>query len=236
MSVAFNKVFQEVALMLGAVVGADAASSDTNYAATLDDATLIGPDFPKTAIKDAVVATLSEIVNAICETPHHPERGLFVTNATVNSGDPLPTVTPLTNKPVIGVIGRVKDGSTGNVCLPVDADRVRSYNQFKSTLYNGLNISWYAVVGNKIELTCSSATIEICFFERPTDFSGNIPVRDIHERALICGAVALLAGKEGMYAALGQQCQAEYLRHLQEIRALGAPEWSGLAQASPSAT
>ena len=50
MSVAYNKLFQEVANELGAIKGNTASDAETNYTSTLSSSTPYGPDFTPTMI------------------------------------------------------------------------------------------------------------------------------------------------------------------------------------------
>jgi hypothetical protein len=237
MSVAYNKVFQEVANLLGAVAGVTAATADTNYVATLADATLIGPDFQKTAITDAVVAAIGEIVEAIASTPLHPERSGFTTQtAALASGAIIPRTDSGGSNVVIGVMGTVRDSSDSRVLLPVDVDKVRSFVQFASTVYNGFTPYWFAVDGQRIYHTRTNVVIDVCTYARPTSFAGNINLDDWHEGGLVMGAVAKLAEKEGSFADLYTAANAAWMAHIAQIRNYGNPQGYGLAQSAPSAT
>jgi len=234
MSVSWNKVKQEVANILGAVTGTTSALADTNYSGTIADATLIGPDFTKTQIEDALAKTVVEIVKTIAETPLHPERQGFTDfTGSLPSGTAIPRLS-VGGLPIIGLPGYVRDASDSTACLPVGVDRIRSYNRFAATVYNGFDTYWYCINGNRILHTRTAVVIEVCVFQRPTNFSLNLPIDDNHERGLVCGAVAILAPKEGMFMELQGSMQAEYLRHLAEIRAHADPNFYGLAQSAPS--
>jgi hypothetical protein len=236
MTIAYNKIFNEVANLLGAGSGFDAFTAETNYNATLSTSNVIGPDFTPSKIADAVAATLVDIVRTICETPRHPDRSYFRSvTAALGNRAVIPNVDLLGFK-VIGIPGRVSDSSNGQPLKPQDLDTVRSYTRHSATIYSQMSPYWYCINGNVIEHTRTNVLIEVCVFERPSPLTGNIPLPDSYEWPLTYGAVAFLAPKEGMYASLHSQCLAKYNDHLQQIRALGAPELATTAQTAPSTT
>lgn len=234
MSVAWNKVKQEVANLLGAVAGVTAAAADTNYVATIADGTLVGPDFTKSQIEDALVHTLGDIVEAIASTPLHPEAVRFQAQTSNLAEGALIPRTDSGGNPIIGPIRAVRDTSDSRPLIVTDLDKIRSFSRFASTVYSGFSPYWYAIDGYRIWHTRANVIVDVFAFSRPTSFAGNIPVDDIHERGLVCGAVAALALKEGMFNALAQGMAAEYMRHLQEIRAYGRPMLHGMEQAAAS--
>ena len=237
MSIAWNKVKQEVANLLGAVAGTTAALADSNYAATISDSTLIGPDFAKTPIEDALVAALGEIVEAIASTPLNPERAGFTSQtAALASGDLIPRTDSGGTNVVVGVIGTVRDSSDSKILLPVDVDKVRSFTEFSSTVYSGFSPYWYAVDAQRIYHTRTSVVADVCTYTRPTSFAGDVPLPDWHEGGLIQGAVAKLALKEAMFAELYTGASAAWTAHLTQVRNYGQSAAYGLAQAAPSST
>jgi hypothetical protein len=232
MPVAYNKIFQEVANMLGAVAGSDATAAEANYVATLSSSTVVGPDFTLTMITDAVVGALDEIVKALSETPRHPDRAAFLAlSGNLASGAALPTAISAVS--VLGILNRVIDSSDSRALIPAEMDKVRSYLRFSSTIYAGLDPYWYVIDGNTILHTRSNVKVEAFCWNRPASFSGNIPVPDQYERVLVCGAVSMLANKEGQYAPLGAACAGEFLQGLAAIRSLGRPENYGGVQVAP---
>lgn len=237
MAITYNKVKQEVANLLSAVLGSTSASAEANYTTTIADGTLIGPDFQKTAIEDAIVAAQGEIVEAIALTPLHPERARFAdaTPALANRAT-LPRTGSGSGKLIIGVPGVVRDSATGKACLPVDLDRVRSFTEFSTTVYNGFSPHWYAINSGRIEHTRANVVIEVCVYERPTVFGGAIDIDDHNEGALVMGAVAKLALKESMFESLFAGANAAWQAHLAQIRGYGQPALYGLAQSAPSST
>jgi hypothetical protein len=236
MATTWNSVFQRIAHLLGAIKGAKIADSEANFLATLSNATLIGPDYSASPIKDAAVSALAEIAEAISETPLHPEwadfRDLTVALA---SGDLIPA-NGAGGLPRIGRIGAVLDSVTTEPLERATLDVVRSYNRFKTTLYAQSSPNKFAVNADTIEHTRTSVVVEVFCYEDPTDFSGNIPIRDTHDRALVCGGVRLLAPKENMYRGLFEMCDGIYKAHLDGIRALGNPQAYTEAAAAPSNT
>ena len=236
MSVTYNKIFNEVANLLGAGSGSDAATAETNYLATLSTSNVIGPDFTPAKITDAVAATLADIVRTIAETPRHPDRKAFLsTTAALANRATIPNVDVLGFR-MVGIPGRVFDSSNQQTLESKALDSVQKYNRFASSIYSQFGPYWYCINGNVIEHTRTNVMIEVCTFERPTVFSGTIPLPDDYEWPLTYGAAAFLAPKEGMYASVHAQCIAIYNNFLAQIRALGMPELTTTAQAAPSAT
>jgi hypothetical protein len=237
MAITFEKVIHEILNELGAIKGATAADASTNFNASPSTSTVIGPDFVPAMVEPALAATLGETVEAIAATPLHPERGRFVdvTTGLANRAT-IPRVGSggLT---IIGVPGFVRDAVDGEALLPVDLDKVRSFNRFAATIYSGLSVYWYAKNGNRIEHTRpSNVVIEVCVHERPTAFTGNINLDDWNEGALVAGSVAKLALKESLFAELYTAANKRWDDHLAKIRSYAPPELYGKASAAPSST
>lgn len=228
MSVAYSKIFRQVANELGAFKGSTAADAETNYTSALSTTTLKGPDFTPTMIEDAVVTSIGKIVQAIIETPQHLERPQFVINlAALSNGAPLPSI--VSGNPVMGNIQMVKDASDGIVCHPTTIDKIQSYQKHKAGIYSGLDVYNYAIVGAVMWHTRTSVSVEFMTWVRPTSFSGDITLRDYHERAIVMGAVAMLAPKEGMFAALQNAAETEFQLHLASIRGQASHKYQGAA-------
>lgn len=228
MSVAYSKIFRQVANELGAFKAATASDAETNYTATLSTSTLKGPDFTPSMIEDAVVNAMAKIVQAIIETPQHTERPAFiVTLAALGNNAPMPSV--VSGNLVMGNIQMVRDASNGIPCSPTTIDKITSYQQHKTGIYAGLDVYNYAIVGATMFHTRTSVSVEFSTWSRPTSFSGDIPLRDYHERALVMGAVAFLAPKEGMFAALQNAAENEFQMHISSIRAQYSHHYQGAA-------
>src|SRR5262245_13611814 len=117
MATTWNSIFQRIAHLLGALKGAKTADAESNFLATLSNATLSGPDYTGTPINNAAVSALLEIVDAISENPLHPEwadfRDLTVALA---SGDLIPAA---------GAGGVARVGLIGAGLASASYDRVR---------------------------------------------------------------------------------------------------------------
>lgn len=233
MATSWNSIFQRIAHVLGAVKGAKVADAETNFIALLSSATLIGPDYTESPIKNAAVSALGQIVKAISETPLHPEWADFRALTTaLASGAQIPA--SVGSVPRIGRIGSVLDSGDAEPLERATLDVVRSYNRYKTTLYSQSSPNKFAISADTIEHTRTAVVVEVFCFQAPTDFSGNIPIRDMHDRTIICGGVLLLAPKESMYRELFEMADKIYMADIASIRELGNPQAYTEASAAPS--
>jgi hypothetical protein len=235
-SITYAKVTQEVLNLLGAVLGATATTADTNYTASPTTSTVIGPDFLPSQVQDAIVAAQGEIVEAIASTPLHPGRARFgdVTSALANRAA-IPRTGSGTGKLIIGVPGAVRDSSNSEILDRMPLNTVQTFNRFSSGIYSGSTKYWYAIYAGRIEHTRTNVLIDVCVYERPTSFVGNIDLDDEYEGGLVQGAVAKLALKESLFSNLFQGANLQWQACLTRIRNYGNPELYGEAQAAPSA-
>lgn len=233
MPITYQKVVQQVLNELGAVLGATAIAADANYVAAPTTSTVIGPDFTPSMVNDAVASALGEIVEAIASTPHHPERQRFadVTVPLLNHAA-IPDVGDGGDH-IIGIPGFVRDAVDEEACLPASLDAIRSFNRFPA-IYADQDPYLYCINGGRIEHTRTNVVIEVCVYERPTTFIGDIDLDDWHESGLVWGAVVKLAPKESMFADLYASAKVCWNDHLTEIRNYGNPELYGMATAAPS--
>lgn len=237
MSFSFGTVERQVSNLLGLIQGAALADTSTNYTATASTSNRINPDFPIVAVQDAIIGSITDIALAIAETPRHPERtNLQGTTTALGNRSVIPALDSLSN-PFIGIKGRVYDFSTGKSCIPLDVGRVRSYNELSSTVYANLSLYYYAYNGNTIEHTRTSVAIEGCVWVRPTyATSSNVTLDDIHESAVVMGAVMRLAPREAQYLDIVTSAKTIWDDHLARIRALGGQDAITGQNAAPSFT
>ena len=237
MSFSYGTVARQVDNILGTIVGATVATTESNYTATPSTSNRNNPDFPLTAVQDAVLNAISYFVLAIAETPRHPERNAFrgITAPLVNLS--LVPPTDALAQPFIGVKGDVYDADDEKVLLPMPVGKVRSYNQFPS-IYTALgDVYWYACSGQSIVHTRPAVIIEGVVWERPSFVSVNpVPLSDIHENPIVMNAVMELAPREGLYLEVWNAAKTISDAHLERIRRLGAPEANTAAQGAPSNT
>ncbi len=222
MAVTYGQVERRVHLLLGNVKGADISTVETNYAAASSSSNRLNPDFAFTPVRDAIVNAVEDLVVAICETPRHPERQIYqgVTSALGNRVN-IPSTDSLGNQ-IIGLWGRVRDGSDGKSCQPRPLDDVQQYNNFSGSIYSGLDPYWYAFNGQQIEHTRTTVIINVFTFTRPTFTAGDqVPLWDYHEEAVVCGAVARIAPREGVYMELYNACLRYWEAHIAQIRSQG---------------
>lgn len=236
MSITYQKIERQVAAALGDITGGQVGTAETNYTATGDTSTRSSADFPPTYLIDAILGAMSEIVYAICSTPHHPERTAFgaVTSALANRAT-LPRVTS-TSAPIIGTFGRCYDSTSGYELIPAPVDDIRTFARNPNGIYTGFNLYWYAFDGNAIVHTRSGVILDCCTWERPTfSANSNIPLEDYHERGLVAGAVLHMLPREGAYMEAYQAHNNVWQAHLADIRNLGNPDVATDAQSAPAA-
>lgn len=234
MAIAYSTIIREVANTFGQIKGATPADAETNYAATYSTTTTRGPNFPPSAVADAIFGAIMDIITAIAETPLHTERGDF---ATVTGSLANLAAIPRTvggGQTVIGVPLWVKDASDNIACENVDLDRVRDFNRFSGTVYAGLLPYYYCINDGRIEHTRTNVIMNVVAWTRPSSATGNIPLADHHEWAVVNGAAMRLAAKEGTYRAVYDQCKAYWDAHLANIRGYAEPKAYGRMQAAPA--
>lgn len=236
MAITFETIIQQILNALGAVKGANPVDADTNFAASPSTSTVIGPDFVPRMIEPCLAAAFSEIVEAIASTPLNPERGRYESDTVALANNTIIPRTDSGGATIIGVPGRVRDSSDDKVLLAADADKVRSFNEFSSTVYNGFSTYWYAKVGDAILHTRTNVLIRVCTFTRPTSFVGVINVDDWHEGGLVQLSIAKIALKESMFSELFAGADRIGQAHLAQIRSYGNPELYARAHAAPSST
>ncbi len=165
------------------------------------------------------MSTMTELVAAICNTPQHPERVDYV-----SSSDPIPNGGLIPNSDgglfkSIGGLGAVLDAASEAVLKPAALDIIADYNLHKTGIYNGQNFYWYAIDGNRVFHTRTNVIFEVQIFVRPIfAFASQIPLRDHHEKAIVNGAAAYIAQKEGNYSQLARDCKENYAAWIAEIR------------------
>ena len=235
MAITFEQVIQSVLNELGAVEGANAVDAATNFNATPSTATVNGPDFIPDHVEVALAATISETVECIAATPHHPERLRFADEtASLANHDPVPEQGSGGER-IIGVPSYVRDASDNEACLPMPLDVIRSYNRFP-TIYADADTYGYSINGDRIEHTREAVVMGVCVYTRPTAFTGAIDLNDEHEGGLVAGTVEKLALKESMYADLYASAKTRRDEHIAKIRSYGDPSLYGKATAAPSST
>lgn len=234
MSFTFGIAFRQVHNLFGNVKGLTAAVAETNYTAAITTSTVRGPGMILSAVQDAILDSLMEIVEAICATPFHPERrGFDVDSASLANLAQMPDA--ISGAKVIGVPGYVKDATNNRALVNVSLIDVRDFNEFSTTVYTGLDQYWYAFNENRIEHTRTNAIVRLCAFNRPTFVAANdVPLDDYHLRGLSAGAARFLAGKEGTFRATYEQCSAIWTEHLASIKAYGMLDKYGRQQAAAS--
>lgn len=127
MSVTWD-IVQRAVILRGGELKADSASSLSTLYATadidqtdLDDRAI---EFPFLAINDAILNAASHMVKLIGLDVESPYRSYFAgVTSSIATGATIPTVSS-TSKPVMGVIGDVKDASTSKRCTAAPYEAV----------------------------------------------------------------------------------------------------------------
>lgn len=235
MSFTYGKVESQVSSLIGAILGEDMATAGTNYSAVASTANRKNVDFSIPAVQDAIVNAITDIALAIAETPRHPERAnMQGTTVSLANRSVIPSLDSL-GSPFVGIKGRVYDFATAKSLVWNDIDAIRSFNEH-TNIYSGFTPYWYAYNGNTIEHTRTSVAIEGCVWVRPTFVSANnITLDDIHEMAVVMGAIRHLCPREALYLELWDAADKILTDHFARIRALGAAEAITLANAAPPA-
>lgn len=234
MAVTYAQLERQVHNLLGNIKGKDIAEVETAYAAVSSATNRNNPDFAFTPVQDAIVNTISEIVEAIASTPRHPERGSFLSTAIgLVNGQRLPSQNA-GGIPFVGIPGGVFDGTTGARLETCPVDQILDYNRFPG-IYAGSDVFWYAYQAEVIVHTRTMVTIEWCVWQRPTFASaGNIALRDYHEQAVVNGATSFIAQKEGNYSDLVAKCRQLYDDHVAEIMRYGSPTLATTQHSAPA--
>jgi hypothetical protein len=233
----YQSAVNQAANLLGKIVGNDPATAEANFLLPLNTARTTGPDFTPSAFQMACENTIADIIQTICETRFHPERADYSEDTDeLASGDLLPSVSA-SAKPLIGIMGMVRDKDTGLPLKEVAIDRVMSEVRFANSIYKDADLYHFAIhVGaNTIEHTRDKVIIEWPAMTRPSFVANNpVPLRDWHERGVVAGILTFLAPKEDMYSGLFNAESGLYAAHLTQIRALGGQEGQPPVAKAPS--
>ncbi|MCI0748166.1 MAG: hypothetical protein L0Y58_22395 [Verrucomicrobia subdivision 3 bacterium] len=223
MATTYGEVEREVHQILANVAGGDVATVETNYVAVSSNTNRLNPDFAFTPVRDAVIESIIEILLAIADTPRYPQWPSYSDSSTnLSNGALRPTVDSLGNN-IVGVWGQVEEFTTARPCLPAPLDRIRDYNLYSTTIYAGLDVYWWALDAEKIYHTrADGVRAYFCTLVRPVfNPTSFISLFDDQVPALVQGAVAKMAEKEGRYAALFTASSGLFQAHLAGIRAHG---------------
>jgi hypothetical protein len=128
---------REVMLRANLFPTTSGTTQETSYSVANPGATEMADraiQFPPTAINDALLDSGDVLVGRIGANPHSPYRIFFSdVSSNISSGSLIPT-TSSTSKPVVGVIGDVRDAS-GNALMNFASERVvKGYNTLKTNI------------------------------------------------------------------------------------------------------
>lgn len=226
MSILWNRVSNEVALLLGALDAYDIGTAQTQYNATQSTSTLRGADYPPQAIQDACINAAMQIAQAICESNAHPEITTFrVVSAGVTHGASVPTTSSsgTGSLPRVGPIRAVYDSSNSYFLTETTPQRVADWKRQGAGTFGAYTPYLYAIDGGTLLHTRTQVICEFCGLNRgviTANIGGTdiVPLNDEHEPYIVWGATAELAGKETMFMELAQQCDAKFQQHLSNLR------------------
>ena len=235
-TVTYNQIERQVSNLLGNIAGGLIAATDTNYQAVASTTTRNQADFPPAAVQDAMLAAFSELIFAVAETPHHPERTAIQTDVSaLSNGAAIPRTNSLGGLPVIGVPGRVWDTTNGKPLVAAPLDDVINYTQFSTSVYADQDLYLYAFYDQRIYHTRTTVRIDVCGFDRLTyDPTNTIPLHDGYEWAFVCGTVAHLAPREASFQPLLEYCSGIWRDQIQRIRSYVDPSLMTYTQGAPA--
>lgn len=212
MATTWQTVFREVAKHANAFASGNAATVSGLYLTSpLTTSQVSDPYFNYDFIKDKCIDVHGRLALEICNVLGHQWRSRFAAvTGGLSSGDTLPLLANA--KTIIGALGEVL--SSAIRMDKTTPDRVRQYLSHGSSLYP-LNPYLYYIDGNCIYHTATTASINVCVYERADIVStvflnGNINLPDVLVDALVAGAVAeLIVESKGIE-------QASYFKNLFE--------------------
>ena len=190
----YHNVLAEVGLRINALTGADASALNTTYATRpLTTSHWRSARFPFAGAKDAILNAEAMIVNTVAETDQHPWRKyLLATTGNLASGDSLPTT--ISSKNVIGVVGDVRDSTSGRKLTEKSFQEViRKSNAFFT---RGVHF-FHVTASRRIYHTRTNVVADLCTYLRTTqatayDSNGAYLLPDLAEPLYVAGALMLL--------------------------------------------
>lgn len=197
MATAWQIILREISKHANAFASGGAATVATDYTTSpLTTTQVVDPYFNLDFIKDKAIDAHGRLALEIANVRGHPWRawiGNSVTNS-LSSGALIPT-TATNSKTIVGTYGQVLSG--GVPMSEAAPERVRAdlINAIPA-LYTQSPYLYY-IDGNTIYHTESSATINVCTYERAdvvtaVAANGNITLPDVLADAIVAGAVSEL--------------------------------------------
>jgi hypothetical protein len=183
MSVPYRQILRMAARRVNAITGTNKASLESAYLTSPLTTTQIGnTDFTYGMIQDNLVSVIGSIVRAYAETENHPFRAFNISQTANIAHKGLIPVANSSSKPIVGVLGAIRDAVTGEELTKKSVQVVRSIvadtgGQLKGTYY------YYARVGDRLYHTVANAVIDVCAFSASDELTsvgadGNAPIPD----------------------------------------------------------
>ncbi len=200
MPFSFDIAVRRTGLAANAIIGAQSATIETNYAASpLLPANFDGAAFPYTSITDAVLSSLGRIAQAIADTKKHPFRRNFADTIVLVNNSQIPIIGTSGN-PVIGVYGDVRLVSGNILMMPTSMETVARWQRRGSSNYAHGTIYEYYISDTGFVYATQGAVnlvIECCSYSRTAQQTlltahGNVPLPDSLEDLLVAGAITAL--------------------------------------------
>lgn len=197
MAVTYHEILAGCALRVNAIVGAAAATLETNYnIRPLTTTQFQSTIFPFSDFRTAILSAEQKLAQVIAKSDDDGHRSFIMgTTLALASGANLPSTTS-TGLTIIGHFGSVLDGVDTTIqCtrqpIQVIRRRLATPTLWKIPVYN------YAYDGARIFHTRTTVILEAPFYDyasRKTAFNanGNMLLADDMMEALICGGLSLL--------------------------------------------
>ncbi len=191
------------------------ATADAAYRTIPKTDTQVGDEaFPKTAIREAIVDVILEVISFICSTEGDPRRAQYRLTASVAHGGLLPSG--------MGPYGAVSFGNRPMVPRAASIVAQRAANP--NSMYS-VGVYFFAIDGDTFYATQSPCTVEYFNYERPADTYTELdalfdsvtdyaPIPDEFAVNVADGAAGRLAMKAGSFIEAAQAYLNAYYQAL----------------------
>lgn len=209
MGIPYHDILSAVAMRVNAIVGATAATLETNYnIRPLTTTQFQSTIFPFTDFRTAILSAEQKLAQVIARSDDDGHRSFIMgTTLALASGAVLPS-TNSSGQTIIGHFGSVLDGVDTTIqCtrqpIQVIRRRLATPSLWKIPVYN------YAYDGNRIFHTRTTVILECPIYDYATrktvyNANGNMLLADDMMEALICGGISLLV-RDDEFMAQSQQ-------------------------------
>lgn len=190
--------------------GVDAIAAQTVMESPITPARLLRPDYPQENVRRAALASVFEIVKAICETDKHPDRVLFA----IDEGPIMQNRAGVLLQPSMGPYGAFRDATSGEPLRRASMAMVsRLLDPDLASIFDPMLHHAFALQGQKVWFKCpaSSARYErYGFTELTIDVAFTWTINPIPELSI--AKVATPLGQEYFQAATSGAVRALALK------------------------